>query len=129
LTRGRSPIHSTSAATINGHAPPIEPTTRSAALSAVRSLLDETAFAFENRDAVARAAVLFEHSARGFSDYLVAARHAQLGCNFTATFDSRMRKLPGVRVICAGLSSNRQAAGSGERERPRWTGRRRRPRH
>jgi len=72
---------------------------KAAQLTAVRSLLDEAAFAFENRDAVVRAAALFEHSACGFSDCLVAARHAQLGCTFTATFDRRMRKLPGVKVI------------------------------
>jgi predicted nucleic acid-binding protein len=29
----------------------------------------------------------------------VAARHAAHGCDVTATFDRRMRKLPGVQVL------------------------------
>ena len=39
---------------------------------AVHSLLDETAFAFEDRDAVSLALDLFERNACGFSDCLVA---------------------------------------------------------
>ncbi len=68
-------------------------------LKAVRSLLEEAAFAFENRDAVAAALATCEQSNCGFSDCLIAAKHAALGCEFTATFDKRMRKLDGVRVI------------------------------
>jgi predicted nucleic-acid-binding protein len=70
-----------------------------ALVQAVRSLLDETAFAFEDRDAVTRALALFEQASCGFSDCLVAAKHAANGCDFTATFDRRMRKLPGVQVL------------------------------
>ena len=72
---------------------------RAAQLMAVRSILEETAFAFEDRDSVASAAVLFEQGTCGFSDCLVVARHAQRGCEFTATLDRGMRKLPAVRVI------------------------------
>ena len=72
---------------------------KTAQLLAVRSLLEETAFAFEDREAVVFAASLFENSTCGFVDCLLAARHARLGCDFTATFDQRMRKLPGVRVV------------------------------
>lgn len=72
---------------------------KSAQLVAVRSLLDEPAFCFEARDAVAMAADLFAKATCGFSDCLVAAKHQQLGCEFTATFDRRMAKLPGVRVM------------------------------
>ncbi len=68
-------------------------------LTAVRSLLDEAAFAFENRDVVAKAFAMCEASGCGFSDCLIAAKHAALGCEFTATFDRRMRKLAGVKVI------------------------------
>jgi predicted nucleic-acid-binding protein len=70
-----------------------------AQLLAVRSLLDETAFAFEDRDAVTTAISLFEAGSCGFADCLVVAKHARLGCDFTATFDRGMRKLPGVRVL------------------------------
>jgi predicted nucleic-acid-binding protein len=66
---------------------------------AVRGLLEEAAFAFENRDAVCLALALFEGGNRGFSDCLIAARNARLGCDFTATFDRRMRELPGAQVL------------------------------
>ena len=66
---------------------------------AVHSLLDETAFAFEDRDAVSLALDLFERNACGFSDCLVAAKHRRLGCSFTATFDRSMRKLPEVKLL------------------------------
>jgi predicted nucleic-acid-binding protein len=66
---------------------------------AVRSLLDETAFAFEDREAVAAALGLFEQGFCGFADCLVVAKHARQGCEFTATFDRGMRKLPGVKVL------------------------------
>lgn len=72
---------------------------KAAQLLAVRSLLDETAFAFENRETISHAAQLFEQSACGFSDCLIVAKHAQLQCEFTATFDRGMRKLPGVRLV------------------------------
>ena len=72
---------------------------KAAQLMALRSVLGEIAFAFEDRNAVARAVTLFEGSACGFSDCLVAAKHAQHGCEFTATFDRAMRKLPNVRIL------------------------------
>ncbi|MEJ8849535.1 type II toxin-antitoxin system VapC family toxin [Variovorax rhizosphaerae] len=72
---------------------------KSAQLIAVRSLLDETAFAFEDRESVTAAAALFEAGSCGFADCLVVAKHARHGCNFTATFDRGMRKLPGVKVL------------------------------
>ena len=72
---------------------------RQAQSLAVRSLLEETAFAFENREAVAAALGLFEAGSCGFADCLVVAKHARQGCEFTATFDRGMRKLPGVKVL------------------------------
>jgi predicted nucleic-acid-binding protein len=70
-----------------------------AQLIAVRSLLGETAFAFDDREAVAAALTLFESGSCGFADCLVVAKHALQGCDFTATFDRGMRKLPGVKVL------------------------------
>jgi predicted nucleic-acid-binding protein len=70
-----------------------------AQLIAVRSLLEETAFAFEDREAVAAALTLFQSGFCGFADCLVVAKHARQGCDFTATFDRGMRKLPGVKVL------------------------------
>jgi predicted nucleic-acid-binding protein len=66
---------------------------------AVRSLLDETAFAFEDREAVAVALGLFEGRTCGFADCLIVAKHARSGCEFSATFDKAMRKLPRVKVL------------------------------
>lgn len=66
-----------------------------AQLIAVRSLLEKTAFAFEEREAVADALRLFEAGSCGFADCLVIAKHARHGCDFTATLDRGMRKLPG----------------------------------
>lgn len=66
---------------------------------AVRSLLEDTAFAFEDREAVTAALPLFEAGSCGFADGLVVAKHARPGCDFTATVDRVMRKLPGVKVL------------------------------
>jgi predicted nucleic-acid-binding protein len=66
---------------------------------AVRSLLEETAFEFEDRQAVTAALGLFEAGSCGFADCLVVAKHARQGCDFTATFDRGMRKLPRVKVL------------------------------
>ena len=68
-------------------------------LSAVRSLLDEIAFAFEDREAVKHAADMFEQGTCGFSDCLVVAKHARRQCDLTATFDRGMRKLAGVKLL------------------------------
>jgi predicted nucleic-acid-binding protein len=72
---------------------------KEAQLIAVRSLLEETAFAFEDREAVLDAVSLFEAGSCGFSDCLVVAKHARHGCDFTATFDRGMRKLRRVKVL------------------------------
>ena len=68
-------------------------------LIAVRSLLHETAFAFDDREAVIQAVEMFERSNCGFSDCLIVAKHARQGCDFTATFDRGMRKLPGAKIL------------------------------
>jgi len=72
---------------------------KGAQLIAVRSLLEETAFAFEDREGVATALTLFEAGSCGFADCLVVAKHARQGCDFTATLDRGMRKLPGVKLL------------------------------
>ena len=70
-----------------------------AQLIAIRSLLDEIAFAFEDREAVRQAVEMFGEGNCGFSDCLVTVKHARHGCDFTATFDRGMRKLPGVELL------------------------------
>ena len=72
---------------------------KDAQLIAVRSLLEEIAFAFEDRESVADAVTLFDAGSCGFADCLVVAKHARQGCEFTATLDRGLRKLPGVKVL------------------------------
>ena len=72
---------------------------KAAQVMAVRSLLEETAFALQDRDGITHALALFEASNCGFSDCLVVARHQQTACTQTATFDRAMKKLPGVRLL------------------------------
>ena len=66
---------------------------------ALRGLLDEPSITFEDVEAVRAAADMFQDSSCGFADCLVAAKNARLGAEFTATFDRRMVRLAGVRVI------------------------------
>jgi hypothetical protein len=75
------------------------------AVTAVRSLLGETTFAFEDREAAVRAAAMFGHRACGFSGCLVVIKQGLLDCGSTATFDRRMRKLPSVKVLWGAMST------------------------
>lgn len=70
-----------------------------AQVAAIRGLLSQPAFAFEQRSVVEQALATFEQGNAGFADCLIAARISAAGCKFTATFDRRMRRLPGVKVI------------------------------
>lgn len=71
---------------------------KAAQLTAVRSLLDEIAFASEDRKAVTLALGMFEQGNAGFSDCMVVAKHPRHGFDFTATFDRAIRSLPGVKL-------------------------------
>ncbi len=82
---------------------------KAAQLMAIRSVLEETAFAFEDREAVGRAVELFKQSSCAFADCLIVAKHARQGCGFTATFDRSMRKL------CQTLRTKNSAAPSAAR--------------
>lgn len=72
---------------------------KSALLAAVSGLLAQAAFAFEHRGVIERAVADFRGSSAGFSDCLIAAKHAALGCAFSATFDKKMRALPGMKLL------------------------------
>lgn len=65
----------------------------------MRSLLQETAFAIEERDAIAAVLSLFRAGACGLADCPVVAEHARRGCDFTTIFDRGMGKLPGAKVL------------------------------
>jgi predicted nucleic-acid-binding protein len=72
---------------------------KSALVAALKSLLAQPAFQFENRNALEQAVASFSSGNAGFSDCLIAAKLAALGCDFSATFDKKMRALPGIKVL------------------------------
>ena len=67
--------------------------------SLLEQLLSASTFCFENRQVVAQASALFQSSVADFSDCLIAAQNAALGCEATVTFDKAMVGLPGVEVL------------------------------
>ena len=70
-----------------------------ALIAAIEGLLGQLAFTFEDRAALAQALANFGGSGAGFSDCLIAARQQALGCEFSATFDRKMRALPGAKLL------------------------------
>ena len=69
------------------------------ALTAIESLLDSDAFAFEDRDRLSHALGLCKAQRCDFADTMIALKNAAAGCEHTATFDKAMRGLPGVQLI------------------------------
>jgi predicted nucleic-acid-binding protein len=69
------------------------------AVDAMRSLLHNDAFAFEDRDRLTRAVALCTQQAVDFSDTMIALKNASALCEHTVTFDRAMRGLPNVQVI------------------------------
>ena len=64
-------------------------------LGALAGLLDSREFLVEDEATLERALFAWRDSAAEFADCLIGARHLQLGCEGTATFDSRALKLVG----------------------------------
>ena len=58
-------------------------------------LLDSAEVRFEDEGSVERALFLWKDSRADFADCLIAARHWTLGCDATASFDSKAMDLPG----------------------------------
>ena len=69
------------------------------ALTAIASLLDSDAFAFEDRDRLSHALGLCQAQGCDYADTMIALKNAAAGCEHTATFDKAMRGLPGVRLL------------------------------
>ena len=69
------------------------------ALTAIASLLDSDAFAFEDRDRLGDALGRCKAQGCDFADTMIALKNAAAGCEHTATFDKAMRGLPGVRLL------------------------------
>jgi predicted nucleic-acid-binding protein len=72
---------------------------KSELLRALRGLLSEPMFSFDNRAAVETAVAAYEGASCGFPDCLIVARNLSSGCTGTATFDRRMQKLPGANLL------------------------------
>lgn len=62
-------------------------------------LLGDPAFAFSDRTLIQSALDEYRGTSAGFADCLIAHDNVTAGCTFTATFDRKMRNLPGVRVL------------------------------
>jgi predicted nucleic-acid-binding protein len=65
----------------------------------MEQLLSVSTFCFENRQVLANASKLFQSSSADFSNCLIAAQNAALGCESTVTFDKGMGGLPGVELL------------------------------
>ena len=71
---------------------------RSAVVSALRMLLDTNQLSIEQAED-ARAALRAYEDGAGFSDSLIAAGNARLGCEYTVTLDRRAAGRNGFRLI------------------------------
>lgn len=69
------------------------------AVSAIQSLLDNDAFAFEDRARLTRVVTLCTQQTVDFADTMIALKNAAALCEHTVTFDRAMRGLPSVRLI------------------------------
>jgi predicted nucleic-acid-binding protein len=64
-------------------------------LAVLSSLLEAAELEFEDEGAIEEALFTWRDSNAQFADCLIGARHRQLGCRATATFDSKAAKLLG----------------------------------
>jgi predicted nucleic-acid-binding protein len=64
-------------------------------VTAFSALLDTADLAIEDEPSVENAVYSWKDSAADFADCLIEARNRRLGCRTTATFDSRVLKVPG----------------------------------
>ena len=68
-------------------------------LGVFSSLLETAELVFEDETAVEEALFIWRDSPAQFADCLINARHRQLGCRATATFDSKAAKLAGFVAV------------------------------
>jgi len=64
-------------------------------LRAFSGLLDAAELTIEDETSVEQALFLWKESQVEFADCLIGARHLNLGCRATASFDARASRLPG----------------------------------
>jgi predicted nucleic-acid-binding protein len=68
---------------------------KSEILRAFSGLLDSVELSIEDEPSVEQALFVWRRSSAEFADCLIGARHLNLGCRATASFDGRALKLPG----------------------------------
>jgi predicted nucleic-acid-binding protein len=68
-------------------------------LRALNVLLDAGDLCVEDESSVEQAIYVWKESAAEFADCLIGARHRQLGCRATATFDRRASRLAGFVAV------------------------------
>lgn len=68
-------------------------------MRAVTSLLENHAFAFEDRERVGQAVELCLRRRHDFAAAMITVKNASIPCDFTATFDKAARGLPTLRSI------------------------------
>jgi len=68
---------------------------KSEILRTFSGLLDSAELTIEDEPSVEQALFAWKDSNAGFADCLIGARHLNLGCRATASFDARALKLPG----------------------------------
>jgi len=71
---------------------------RPAVATAVRSLLDDSAFLVESRPLVEDALGQFRRGSAGFADYLIGVVARNAGASSTLTFDRRLGRSPGFTL-------------------------------
>jgi predicted nucleic-acid-binding protein len=64
-------------------------------LETISGLLDAPDIQLEDEPAVEEAVFVWRDANADFADCLIGARNRRLGCNATATFDTKALKLPG----------------------------------
>ena len=69
--------------------------TKDEILRTFSGLLDSLEISIEDEPTIERALFLWKNSSGDFADCLIGARHLQLGCRATASFDRRALRLPG----------------------------------
>jgi predicted nucleic-acid-binding protein len=72
---------------------------RSAIGMTMHALADNVTLSFESREVLREALAAFGTGAAGFSECLIVAKAAAVGCKSLVTFDKRMRGLPAVEVL------------------------------
>jgi predicted nucleic-acid-binding protein len=69
--------------------------TKTQMLETISGLLDAPDIQLEDEPAVEEAVFVWRDANADFADCLIGARNRRLGCNATATFDTKALKLPG----------------------------------